>query len=213
MQHIIVIVIVAAAYAALAGVSELVARSPADSWTVWLASGVVLGLLLALRRSRWLAVLTGGFIGATGFALHLGSGILEAIGYGAIEVIASGGAALIVSRLTELPMRLTSARELATLIVAGALPLALLGGLLATAWHVAADGASAMATFRVWTIANFIGTLLVAPVMITWAQFRPRRSGGMPMPEFVGGAVACTSSRDHWPRSVCRQPRPRRRPV
>ena len=191
MQHIIVIVIVAVAYAALAGISEVVARSPADAWTVWLASGVVLGLLLALRRSRWVAVLAGGFIGATGFALHLGSGILEAIGYGAIEVIASGGAALIVSRLTELPMRLDNAREVATLIVAGALPVALLGALLATAWHIAADGGNSMTTFRVWAIANFIGTLLVAPMVIAWAQFRPRRSGGMTMPAFAGGAVAC----------------------
>jgi len=191
VQHIIVIVVVAVAYAVLAGVSELVASSPSDSWTVWLASGVVLGLLLALRRSRWAAVLAGGFIGAAGFALHLGSGILEATGYGAIEVIAAGGAALIVSRLTELPMRLDSARELATLIVAGALPVALLGALLATAWHIAAAGGNSVATFRVWAIANFIGTLLVAPVLITWAQFRPRRSGGMPMPAFAGGAVAC----------------------
>jgi len=191
VQHIIVIVVVAVAYAVLAGVSELVASSPSDSWTVWLASGVVLGLLLALRRSRWAAVLAGGFIGAAGFALHLGSGILEAIGYGAIEVIAAGGAALIVSRLTELPMRLDSARELATLIVAGALPVALLGALLATAWHIAAAGGNSVATFRVWAIANFIGTLLVAPVLITWTQFRPRRSGGMPMPAFAGGAVAC----------------------
>ena len=105
MQHIIVFVF------ALAAISAAVAYSPADSWTVWLSSGVVLGLLLALRRSSWVAVLGGGFIGATGFALYLGSGVLEAIGYGAIEVIASGCGALIVSRLIELPMRIDSARE------------------------------------------------------------------------------------------------------
>jgi hypothetical protein len=191
VQHIIVIVFVAVAYAALAGISEFVARSPADAWTVWLASGAVLGLLLAVKRSRWAAVLAGGFIGGTGFALHLGSGILEAAGYGAIEVISAGGAALIVSRLTALPMRFDSARELAALIVAGALPLALLGAVLAAAWHIAAGGGNAVATFRVWAIANFIGTLLVAPMVIAWAQFRPRRSGGMPMPAFAGGAIAC----------------------
>ena len=191
MQHIIVIVFVAVAYVALAAISAAVAYSPADSWTVWLSSGVVLGLLLALRRSSWPAVLAGGFIGATGFAFYLGSGAFEAIGYGAIEVLASGCAALIVSRLIELPMRLDGARELAALIVAGALPLALAGALLATAWHIAAGGGSSMATFRVWAIAHFIGSLLVAPMMISWVQFRPRRSGGMTMPEFAGGAVAC----------------------
>jgi hypothetical protein len=71
VQHIIVIVVVAVAYAALAAISAAVAYSPADSWTVWLSSGVVLGLLLALRRSSWAAVLAGGFIGATGFAFYL----------------------------------------------------------------------------------------------------------------------------------------------
>lgn len=191
MQHIIVIVVVAVAYAALAAISAEVAYSPADAWTVWLSSGLVLGVLLAVRRSLWVAVLFGGFIGATGFAFYLGSGVVEAIGYGAIEVIVSGGAALIVSRLTELPMRLENARELAVLIVAGALPLALMGALLATAWHLAAGAGNSSATFRVWAIANFIGTLLVAPMIITWARFRPRRSGGMTMPAFAGGAVAC----------------------
>ena len=69
--------------------------------------------------------------------------------------------------------------------------MALAGALLVTAWHIAAGGGSSMATFRVWAIANFIGTLLVAPMLIAWAQFRPRRSGGMTMPAFAGGTVAC----------------------
>ena len=191
MQHIILVIIVAAAYGALAAISAAVAYAPGDAWTVWLPSGVVFGLLLALRRPRWVAVLAGGFIGAAGFALYLGSPPLDALGYGVIEVIASGGAALAVARMIALPMRLDSARELAVLVLGGALPLALAGALLATAWHMATGGTEATATFRLWTISNFIGTLLVAPMVISWAQFRVRRSGGMPMPTFAAGAIAC----------------------
>lgn len=191
MQQLIVMAVVAAAYVALAAISKVVAYAPADAWTVWLASGIVFGSLLAVRRPRWNAVLAGGFIGATVFALHLGTSVPDALGYGVIEVVTSGGAALLVSRLAALPLRLDSARDVAALIAGGALPLAIAGGLLATGWHAATGGAEPATTFRVWVLSNFIGTLLVAPVAIAWAQLRIKRSGGMTMPVFAAGAVVC----------------------
>ena len=184
-------IVVAVAYIGLAFVSKAVSYAPGDAWTVWLASGVVFGCLLAGPRARWKGVLGGGFAGAAVFALTLGVDLLEALAYGAIEVVTAGGAALIVSRLCPLPLALTRARELAAMIFAGALPLALVGGVLATAWHVAAGGNAGAATFRVWVVSNFIGTLLVAPVIVAWAGFRLRRSGGMTMPAFAAGAIAC----------------------
>lgn len=184
------IVAVAVAYVGLAFVSKAVAYSPGDAWTVWLASGVVFGSLLAARREGWRAVLAGGFIGAAVFALYLGVSWPEALGYGVIEVVSAGGGALIVSRLAPLPLQLAKARELAAMIAAGALPLAIVGGLLATAWHVATGGNTPGGTFRLWVVSNFIGTLLVAPMIVAWAGFRLRRSGGMTMPVFAAGAVA-----------------------
>ncbi|MEO8754626.1 MAG: MASE1 domain-containing protein [Casimicrobiaceae bacterium] len=191
MQHIIIAVVVAVAYGALAAISKIVAYAPADAWTVWLPSGAVFGTLLAVQRGRWKAVLAGGFIGATGFALSLGTTPLDALGYGVIEVVTAAGAAFLVSRVRPLPLHLDNARDLAALILAGALPLALIGAGLATAWHVATGGPAPAATFRIWTLSNFIGTLLVAPVVVTWARLRIRRSGGMTMPVFAAGAVAC----------------------
>ena len=191
MRHLIVFAAVTIAYFALAVFSRLVAYSPADAWTVWLASGVLLGAMLARPRGEWLAILAGGFVGATAFASTIGSDFLEAMGYGMIEVLAAGAGAFVASRLIKLPATLGSPRDLAAIILGGALPLALVGALLATAWHMAAGGALAGATFRVWVISNFIGTLLVAPLIVTWARLRLRRSGGMPMPTFVAGAVAC----------------------
>ena len=96
-----------------------------------------------------------------------------------------------MSRIVDLPVGLERPRDLAALILGGALPLALTGAALATAWHVADGGSEAGPTFRVWVISNVIGTLLVAPLVIAWSRFRLRRSGGMTMPTFVGGAIAC----------------------
>ena len=190
MQHLLLAVFVTAAYIALASISAAVAYSSADAWTVWLASGVVFGLLLSLQRARWPAILGGAWVGATAFAVGLGSEPLAAAGYGFIEVIASGAAAYFVSRLSVLPARLDNARELVAVILGGALPLALIGAALATFWHVADGGTSGAMTFRLWAISNFIGTLLVAPMMIAWAGMRLKRSGGMPMPVFIAGAAA-----------------------
>jgi len=191
VQQWIVVVVIAIGYVALAEVSKLIAYSPADAWTVWLASGFVVGALLGWRRERWRAVLAGAFIGAAAFSIMLGTSVLDGLGYGVIEVVASGTAAYLVSRLVPLPLRLESSRDLAALIAAGALPLALIGGLFAAAWHVATGGQQMGTTFRVWVLSNFIGTLLVAPIVITWAQFRVRRSGGMTMSSFGTGAIAC----------------------
>lgn len=190
-KNLLLIVFVTVAYLALAWLSAVVAYSPNDAWTVWLASGVVVGLLLALRRGWWPAVFAGGFIGATLFSLHLGTSFVVALGYGAIEVIAAGAAIALAARLVPLPLRLDRGRDLAALIFAGALPLALVGAFLAALWHLADADGGALAVFRVWFVSNVLGTLLVAPVVIAWAQVRIRRSGGMPMPTFLGGALAC----------------------
>jgi integral membrane sensor domain MASE1 len=128
-------------------------------------------------------------VGATAFAMWLGSGPLASAGYGFIEVIACGAAAFFVSRMTTLPARLDSARELAAIVLGGALPLALIGGGLATFWHLADGGTTGASTFRIWALSSFIGTLLVAPMVIAWSGMRAKRSGGMPMPVFVAGAV------------------------
>ena len=190
MHQVIVICIVAAAYLAFSGLSAALAYSHADAWTVWLASGLTLGLLLARPRAYWPAILAGAFVGAAAFSLLIG-GTFEALGYGAIEVLTAAAGAWIASRMSDLPMRLDRPRELAALVFGAALPQAVLGALAAAIWNVASGGAEGVSTFRVWALANVVGTLLVAPLLIAWAQFRPKRSGGLPMPAFAGGAIVC----------------------
>jgi len=117
---------------------------------VRIASGKFQGAMTtATPRGRWIGVLAGGFAGAALFALTLEVDLLHALAYGVIEAVTAGSAALIVSRLCPLPLALTRARELAAMIFAGALPLALLGGILATALHIADGGNTPGPTLRV----------------------------------------------------------------
>jgi integral membrane sensor domain MASE1 len=158
---------------------------------VWLASGLILGLLLACGRDMWGAILFGAALGAAIFSFLLGDlSIFDAVGYAAIEVLTALAGAFVFVWLTPAPTRLENPRELAALFAA-ALALALIGGALAAGWSLAAGSDPAARTFRVWMIANVVGTIVMAPLVITWSGFRPKRSGGLTMTEFVTGAVVC----------------------
>jgi integral membrane sensor domain MASE1 len=188
---LIVVIAVTVAYLALASLSSALTMVAADAWTVWLASGLILGLLLACRRDKWVAILAGAAIGAAAFSFLLGDlSAIDAAGYAAIEVLTALAGAFVFVWLAPAPTRLETPRELAALFAA-ALVLAVLGGALAAAWSLASGSDPAMRTFRVWMIANIVGTILVAPLVIAWSGFRPKRSGGLTMTEFVAGAVVC----------------------
>lgn len=190
MQRILVVFVVAIGYLALAGLSAALAYSHSDAWTVWLASGLTLGLMLARPRSAWPEILAGAFAGAAIFAIIIG-GMHDALGYGVIEVVTALAGAWIVTRMIDVPVRLTRPRELAALVFGGALPQALIGAVFAAVWNVATGGSEGAATFRVWALSDMVGALIVAPLILAWAGFRLKRSGGLTMPAFAGGAVAC----------------------
>jgi len=189
MGTAIFVVAVAAAYIALGGISSALAYSPADAWTVWLASGPMLGLLLACRRERRAAILGGAALGAAIFSVLLGDlRPLDALGYAAIEVAAALAGAYVFGWISPLPTRLERPRDLAALVV-GALAMSVVGAVLAAAWSAAAGTDTPTRTFRVWMLSNMVGTIVMAPLVIAWAGFRVKRSGGLTMTEFVAGAV------------------------
>jgi integral membrane sensor domain MASE1 len=179
---------VALAYLALAGISAALAYAPTDAWTVWLASGLTLGLLFA-SRTRWAAILAGAGVGAAVFALLVGGTVPDALGYAAIEVIGGAAGAWVALRLAQGDIALESPRQLG-LFLLGVLVQSLVGAVLAGAWNVLSGGHAGMRTFGVWLLANVVGGILVAPLVVTWAGFRAKRSGGLTMPQFFAGAVA-----------------------
>jgi len=181
--------IVAIAYFALGALSGALSHIETAAWTVWLASGLVFGLLLACDKRRWPAILVGAFLGAAVFDWSLSRPVSEAIGYGAIEVITAVAGAMLADKIGGHPLRLASPQDLVALL-AGALVLSIIGALLATSWQYASGGLGMAVVFRVWTLGNVLGAVLVAPLIVAWAAFRPRRSGGLPMRTFLGGAIA-----------------------
>jgi integral membrane sensor domain MASE1 len=181
---------ICAAYVALGAVSAYFAYADTDAWTVWLASGLTLGLLLSRPRPQWPAIVAGAALGATLFGLLSASGVPRSLAYGAIEAGSALAGAWAAGRLAALPMRLESPRELAALAAGGALVLAVTGGFVVAVWNVLTHETAGGFTFRVWTISSAAGCLLIAPLIVSWQQFRVKRSGGLPMPAFVGGAVA-----------------------
>jgi integral membrane sensor domain MASE1 len=175
----------------LAEVSGLLAHEATDAWSVWLATPLTLGLLLVVARARWLPVLIGAAIGAAVFSWLLEPGrIAWASGYAVIEVASAVAGAWAARQVVALPMTLERPREVGALVVA-ALVAALVGAALGAAWTAVSASADVLTTFYVWAVANLVGTLLIAPVIVTWSGFRPKRSGGLTMPQFAAGAVAC----------------------
>ena len=191
MSPSVLTVVVAVAYLVFAEVSALLTQESTDAWSVWLATPMTLGVLLVVSRARWFPVLVGAAIGAAVFSWVIEPGrIAWAGGYAAIEVLSAIAGAWAAHQVAPIPLTLERTREVAALVV-GAAVLALVGAGIGAAWTAAAGSGGVLQTFYLWALANFVGALLVAPLVVTWAGFRAKRSGGLTMPQFIGGAVAC----------------------
>jgi hypothetical protein len=135
-------------------------------------------------------VLAGAFLGAIIFEPLVGSSLLDSLVYASIEVLVTFAGGMVAAQLSPPPLRFTSPRDVGA-VVAGAVVLALTGAVIVGLWGDLGGRLEAWRTFRVWLVGNFVGMLLIAPFVASWAQFRPKRSGGLTMSSFAGGAVAC----------------------
>jgi hypothetical protein len=183
------VVVVAGAYIVLGALSAYFAYSNQDAWGVWLASGFALGLMLVRERSDWMPVLAGAFVGAFVFEPLIGSTLVDALIYALTEVAAAYAGAAVAAALSPIPLRFVSPRD-AGAALAGAAALALAGAVIVGLWDEVGSRLDAWRTFRVWLAGNFVGTLLVAPFVASWALSRPERSR-VPRWSFAAGAVAC----------------------
>jgi hypothetical protein len=184
------IVVVAVAYLALGAFSAFFAYSDQDAWSVWLASGLGLGLVLGRKRSDWMPVFAGAFLGALIFEPLVGSTLGESVIYGIIEVLVTIAGGLAASMLATTPLRFESPRDVGA-VVAGALALALTGAVLIGVWDYFTGRPDVWRTFRVWLVGNIAAILLLAPFIAAWAQLQFKRPDTRTLLSVAGGMVAC----------------------
>jgi integral membrane sensor domain MASE1 len=156
--------------------------------TVWLASGVAIGVLAASRTARWLAYSIGLTIGALVANLIAGESIVAAIVYAIEEVIVALLIAWALKRWLGESFRLDSVRNVLVFVAVGALGGAIASWLVNLAAYPPLGQPSPLLAWRLWIVSGSVGTLIVTPLILAWADFRPKRSGGATMADFAWGA-------------------------
>lgn len=158
---------------------------------VWLAAGIGIGILYVTDMRRWPVFLAALAVGALLAFVLQGLPLVWAVVSVVIGLIVNASTAALLKNWLPAAEALESPASALWLLAIGALGSALLAALLGAGALslLALDGGSSFLTnFRVWAVANLTGTALVLPLVVAWAQFRARRSGGLALAPFAAGA-------------------------
>jgi integral membrane sensor domain MASE1 len=191
LPFIVTLAVTFLAWAAAAIVSQGMGDAMTLSASVWLATGVTFGALLVVKPAKRPAVLAGAALAAFALSLLDGLAPLPALAFGANEALAAGLGAWL-ARLLRAPGpdgRSEPGKAYVGFLL-GALLTSALGGVIAIVlWSFALPRPIPMLTeWRVWTCTTFVGILLIAPLLTSFAGFRVKRSGGMATSQFLAGA-------------------------
>jgi len=156
---------------------------------VWPATGVTIGVLSLVPVARWTAYLMAIAVASTAVSILYGEPVSLAVGLTVVELVSSGIVASVLQRSIGRPPRLDSLRNVGMFVAIGAIGGALLSSIPGAAILTMAQGAPFVPTWGIWIIANVVGTVVVAPAIIAWSDFRPKRSGGLARRDFRIGLV------------------------
>src|SRR5215211_2080892 len=163
------------AYFLAARGGTLLVADPEGLAAVWLASGVLLGALLASDVRHWRAIAIVTLVAAAASTLVYGdptpaTAVAAAAGWAEGLV-----AAVIVTRIAETPPSLSRLRDVGALIAASALATA--AGALAGAAALSSEAGNALgSTWVTWWSADAIGMLAIAPVAVGLSESDRRPS-------------------------------------
>lgn len=180
------------AWAIAAVISQGLSDAATHSSSIWLATGVTFGALLVVRAPNRPAVLLGAALATVALSLIDGLGFFQALGFGLNEVLcASVGAWLALRfRAVKENAQPDAGKAYAGLLLGAAVTSALGASMSLLLWSWVMKGDVALAAeWRVWACTSFVGILLMAPLIQSFAAFRVRRSGGMATSQFVAGAA------------------------
>ncbi|MVW72536.1 MASE1 domain-containing protein [Bordetella sp. 15P40C-2] len=155
---------------------------------LWPAGGIAFGTLMVSRRREWpMWILLAG-------ALHFAAGLISdrpisvSALYSVVDMIALPcGAALWRWGVKHRAEGLATPRNLVwffgAIVVSGVVGLCLCIGGLTLA------GFTPTTSWAVWTVAEMVGCLVGAPLVVTWSRFQPKISGDASLRRFSMGAV------------------------
>lgn len=178
----------AIAYFLVAVFSQMLADSSTETTTVWLSAGVTFGAILTIRQQAVAAIVVGSWVASLiwAFAAHQLTGVAS-LALSVIDPLSVLVGAAIAVRIAH--GQQNSLLE-ALGLIAGALVTAALGATLAAEfWHWQRPDSLYSKEWRTWAFSTAVGVLLVAPLMLGFRGFQIKRSGGMPMQQFVSGAL------------------------
>jgi len=153
---------------------------------VWLPTGLGVAGLLLVRSERWPDTIAAILIAELLLRGLRGEMWLTLL---VLALVATGTTVL----TAWLVQRLSPARRgmgFVGALLAGSAAGAVLNAVVDVAWISYAEQVAFATTALHWAIADFVGILVVAPLVLGWAQFRPRRSGGPTRRDFQVGLAA-----------------------
>jgi len=157
------------AYFCATGLALQVPDSARVLAALWPVGGIGLAALLLTPQRRWRSVLAVLFVAGNAAGLCCGRHLLPSLGFMAVNLLESAGSAWLICRRGKNPVNFNSVAQARKLLAAGTL----VNGLTAfVGAGVAAlsSGAPFWGCYRVWWIADGLGILLVAPVIVAWAR-------------------------------------------
>lgn len=179
------------AWAIAAMLSHSMSDAITHSTSVWLATGVTFGALLVVKAPRRPAVLLGATAAAMLLGMLDGLTFLQAAGFSLNEVLTAGLGAWVAQRLrTAGPHGRSEPGKAYIGLLLGALLTSAAGAsaaLMLWSW-VQPEQVELATEWRVWFCTSLVGILLITPLILSFAGFRVKRSGGMGTGQFLAGA-------------------------
>ncbi|OWT58230.1 MASE1 domain-containing protein [Candidimonas nitroreducens] len=153
---------------------------------VWLPAGIAVAALILAERRHWPALAGALFLAQLVLGLLWGDHVATALVLSISGPLSFLLAAWVIRALSPR----TQGLGFIGALVAGALAGAALSAALGGGWLMYSKSLPAWPILMVWGAANVAGTLIVTPVLTSWANFRARRSGGPSARDLRVGGLA-----------------------
>lgn len=156
---------------------------------IWLPAGIAMAAFMLRPYREWPGL---------GAAFTVGQLVLCAFEKGnpahallfVLDEAGSAALAVALVRLARVPLE--GLDFVRAMLAAGSLS-ALLAALAGATWFAWSQDASFGQVLRIWAASDFLGVLIVTPVLATWSRFRALRSGGPDRTETLLGLAACVA--------------------